>query len=237
MAGVGARRAVRWRWLAAAAVVGQVLFVAGWIVAGALEGHGYSVSRDDISDLTALTAQHAWIMRSTQGIGAVLTIAFSLGALAPSMAVPGRRAALGPWLLAGSLIGLDNLSDAFFRLDCRHADPGCSASAAAASWQGTIHVVVGGVAAVLTIAAAFALAFRMRIVSGWQDLSRPTLGFSVVLLVSFVVYGALAGKDGPGYAQRAAALLLPAGVVVLAMRVRRLAGREQSLTGMARPTP
>ena len=45
--------------LAIAAVAAQVLFVGGWLIGGAIEGHGYSAGRHDISDLTALTAHHA----------------------------------------------------------------------------------------------------------------------------------------------------------------------------------
>jgi hypothetical protein len=69
-------------------------------------------------------------------------------------------------------MGLDNLSDAFFRLDCRTADPGCTA--AASSWHAKVHLAVGLISAVATIAAPFVLAARMRYVPGWRDLARPT---------------------------------------------------------------
>jgi hypothetical protein len=44
-------------------------------------------------------------------------------------------------------MGLDNLSDAFFRLDCQAADPACTPAAAASSWHGKVHLVVGLVSA------------------------------------------------------------------------------------------
>ena len=80
-----------WRWLSVGAVVGQVLFVVGWLLAGAIEGHGYSVVRDDISDLTAMTAQHDWVMRSTQGLAAVLTIVSVAARERDGMSTPGAR--------------------------------------------------------------------------------------------------------------------------------------------------
>jgi hypothetical protein len=82
-------------------------------------------------------------MLTAQAIAGTLVILFALFALLPALAVPGRGPALGPWLLAASLIGLDNLSDVVFRLDCRAADPGCTAAAAAGSWHGRVHLAVG----------------------------------------------------------------------------------------------
>jgi hypothetical protein len=101
-----------------------------WLLAGTMQTGGYSAASHDVSDLGALTEQSPLVMLTAQGIAGALTIAFALLALQPALAVPGRRAALGAWLLAASLMGLDNLSDAFFRLDCRAADPGCTAAAA-----------------------------------------------------------------------------------------------------------
>jgi hypothetical protein len=92
------RRAVR---LSRAAIPGQVQFVLGWRVVGALEGHGYSPGCHDISDLGALTAHLAVPDLLTLGVAGALTIAFALWALRPALAVPGRREAIGaqmsPW--------------------------------------------------------------------------------------------------------------------------------------------
>jgi uncharacterized protein DUF998 len=126
-------------WLAWGAVAGVVVFNLGWLVAGAVQGDGYSVASHDVSDLAALTARSPWVMLTSQFIAGTLIILFALFALfalRPALAVPGRGTALGALLLAASLIGLDNLSDAFFRLDCRAADPGCTTAAAASLWPG-----------------------------------------------------------------------------------------------------
>jgi hypothetical protein len=164
------RRAV---WLAWGAVAGIVVFNLGWLLAEAVQGSGYSVASHDISDLGALTARAPWVMLTAQGIAGTLTILFALFALRPALAVPGRGQALGAWLLAASLMGLDNLSDVFFRLDCRAADQGCTAATAFSSWHGRVHLAVGLLSGIAMIAAPFVLAARMRRADGWHDLSWP----------------------------------------------------------------
>jgi hypothetical protein len=215
-----ARPAIRLAW---GAVAGVVIFDAGWIVAGALQVGGYSVARDDVSDLGALTATHPWVELTASGVAGVLVIAFAVFALRPALAVPGRGTALGAWLVAASLMGLDNLSDVFFRLDCRAADPGCTATTAVGSWHGTLHLVAGAIAAIATVAAPFALAARMRRLERWSDVMRPTLVFGWAILAVLIGYVTFERKTGGGYLQRTAIVLLSVGVVALALRVRSLA--------------
>ncbi len=210
--------------LAIAAIAGQLLFVGGWLIGGALEGHGYAAGRHDISDLTALTAHHATFNRGTLLVSGLLTAAFALWALRPSLTVPGRGPAVSAVLVAVSLPALDNLSDAFFRLDCRAADVGCTSSVAASSWHGTIHVVVFLVVAIPTLVAPFALSRRMRAVEGWSDLARPARVFGMGLVVVFIATAASQGSSAQGWTQRFAATLAAFGVTVLAVRVLRLAG-------------
>jgi hypothetical protein len=214
------RRATRLAW---GAVGGVVVFNLGWLLAGAVQGGGYSVASHDISDLGALTARSPWVMLTAQGIAGTLIILFALFALGPALAVPGRGTALGAWLLAASLMGLDNLSDAFFRLDCRAADQGCTAAAAASSWHGRTHLAVGLLSGIATIVLPFVLAARMRQADGWRDLARPTVLAGVLLVAVLAAYVAFEGKTGGGYLQRAAIVLFSAGVVTLALRVRALA--------------
>lgn len=209
------------RWLAGGAIGAQVVFTGGWLLGDALQDAPYSAARDPISDLGALTARHAWVILTAQGIAGALTIAFAIFALRPAMAVSGRRAAIGPWLVAGSILGLDNLSDAFFRLDCRVADPGC-ASVAIASWHAEIHDVAAVIGVALAVAAPFALARRMRLAAAWRDRARPALAFGVLFALIAGGYVALAGSDGGGYAQRGLVAIGSAGVVLLALRVRAL---------------
>src|SRR5205823_9444796 len=134
--------------------------------------------------------------------------------LRPSLTVPGRRMAVSAVLVAVSLPALDNLSDAFFRLDCRAADAGCTSSVAS-SWHGTIHIVAFIVAAVPTLVAPFALSRRMRAVEGWSDLARPARIFGLALLVAFVATAASHGSTAQGLTQRIAATMAAFGVAAL----------------------
>jgi Protein of unknown function (DUF998) len=218
------RETGRVRWLAWGAIAAQVVFTGGWLLGDALQDAPYSAARDPISDLGALTAQHAWIILTAQAVAGVLTIAFAIWALRPSLAVDGRRPPLGPWLVAGSVLGLDNLSDAFFRLDCRTADPGC-ATLSILSWHAEIHDAAAILSVALAVLAPFALARRMRLVAGWRDRAPAALVFGVAFTLVVAAYLALTGSGGDGYAQRALAVAASAGVVLLALRVRLLAAQ------------
>src|SRR6185295_1007568 len=103
-------------------------------------------------------------MLAIEGVSGVLTMAFAVGALRPALGIAG-------WLVAVSLPALDNLGDVFFRLDCRAADAGCSASQATASWHGKMHIAVFLIAAIPTLIAPFVLSRRMAAVDGWRDLA------------------------------------------------------------------
>jgi hypothetical protein len=204
----------------------QALFIAGWLLAGAIEGHGYSVARHDISDLAALTAHHPWLPLATEGIAGAATIAFAIWALQPSLAGPGLRAPLSAWLVALSLPALDNLGDVFFRLDCRAADAGCSPSQAAASWHGKAHFVVFAVAAIATVIAPLALAHRMQRLDGWRAAARPTRRFGVLVVAVLLVIGAFSGTAAQGTIQRLGASLVVLGIVPLALHVRSRASGQ-----------
>jgi len=214
-------------WLAGAAIAAQLLFVGGWLVIGQIEGHGYSPGRHDISDLGALTAHHATADRLTEGIAGALTIAFALWALGPSLRSADGKGTLGAWLVALSLPGFDTLTDAFFRLDCRAADAGCTAAEATASWHGKAHLACFVVAALATVAAPFVLSRRMQRVDGWQDLAGPTRAFGVLTILALIVTGASTGTAFQGWTQRGAAVLVCLGIVALAWRVLRGLRRRQ----------
>ena len=214
------------RRLAWATIVAQLACLAGWLFAGAIERHGYSAASDDISDLGALTAHHPAIVLVTCGVSGALTIAFSLVALRPALGI-------GAWLVALSLAGLDDLSDAFFRLDCRAADRGCSISTATASWHGKVHLAAAGIAAIATVLAPFVLARRMRRTAGWRELARPTELFGVVIALCALTSVALTDTPVQGIAQRTLAVVVPLGVVALAVRVIQLNAFE---TPRGRPT-
>jgi hypothetical protein len=51
------------------AIGGVVAFNLGWLLAGALQGDGYSVASHDVSGLGALTARSPWVMLTAEVIG------------------------------------------------------------------------------------------------------------------------------------------------------------------------
>jgi hypothetical membrane protein len=211
--------------IAISAIAAQLVFVGGWLVLGLLEGHGYQPGRHDISDLGALTAQHATVDRLTIFVAGALTIAFALS-LRPSFG-------WAAWLLALSLPGYDTMSDAFFRLDCRAADAGCDTAAATASWHGKMHIVDFVISALATVAVSFVLARRMRRTEGWTDLARPAAVCGVLVVAVLSVTAATAGTAIQGWTQRGAAVIVDAGIVMLAWRILRLETRRRvaTLTG------
>jgi hypothetical protein len=228
---VASGRALPWRRaLAWGAIAGQILVTLAWLIGGVIQGGGYSVAADDISDLGALTADQPWLILIGQAVSGALTMAFAIVAVRPALAVAGRRAPVSAWLVALSAAGLDDLSDAFFRLDCRAADLGCTEAVAMSSWHGTIHGHVGTLTFAILVIAPFALARRMQFVPGWRTLARPALGYGLVLLAAVTAYVLLSISTGGGYAQRAVALLGSAGVIVLALRVLALTSVPSMLT-------
>jgi hypothetical membrane protein len=183
------------------AVVGQLVFVGGWLVLGVVEGHGYSAMRHDISDLGALTAHHATAARLTLFVSGALTVGVALALR--------RRLGNAALLIALSLPGLDGLSDAFFRVDCRAADAGCSMSDATSSWHGKVHIAVFVVAALATVAAPFVLARR---------LGRPARVFGWIVVALLLVTGASSGTAVQGLTQRITAVVVCAAFVALVFR-------------------
>ena len=211
-------------WLCRGAIGGQVLFVAGWFLLGLIEGGGYSAGRHDVSDLSALGADHAAVMLVVTGVSGALTMAFALGALRPALEVPAKRGAVAAWLVALSLPSLDNLSDVFFRLDCRAADAGCTMAAATASWHGRLHVIMFVIAAVATIAAPFALARRMGDLPSWGAFARTTRTFGIAVVAGLVITAATSGTGLQGWTQRGVIVFVCSGLCVLAVAVARRPG-------------
>lgn len=185
--------------LSRAAIAAQLLFIGTFLVVGATEGHGYDAMRHDISDLGALTAHHAGVFRLLVGLAGAITIAFGLLVVRPAL-----RSTTAGVLVALSLPGFDSFTDTFFRLDCRAADAGCSASVALTSWHAKLHLACFAIAAITTVAAAFVIGNR-------------TVGWVTIALLATTA--ASSGSAVQGLTQRIAATVVPLGVAVLAWRL------------------
>lgn len=143
------------RALAWFALAGQVVFIASWIVAGALDP-GYSHLEQGVSALAATDAEHPWIVAA-----GLVVMGLSLAALGPALTpvLPSRPptyAAAGSFLVAGIGVALAGL----LPIDCSFAEESCRrlSDAGALSWQHYAHLWLGLVIQVALIASSLALA-------------------------------------------------------------------------------
>jgi hypothetical protein len=171
------------RALAWFAIAAQAVFVAGWIVAGALEP-GYSNLRMYVSELGRRGAAHPWIFDvavATWGIGFI-----TLGiAILPALAWrPWRRVAPSLFVLAGLLA----LALGPLRLDCAStANHLCyvQEKAGSLSWREYGHAWVSFALEAVLLLTPFALARSL-----WPGrLARSTLlGGAMVAVILFVLF-------------------------------------------------
>lgn len=184
----GVRRRVRA--LAWFAIAAQALFVAGWIIAGALEP-GYSPVRMYVSELGRRGAAHPWIFDLSTVVWGLGFIALGIAMLPALEERPWRRVAPGLFVLAGILA----IALAPLRLDCAASvNHLCSVQQKAGllSWREYGHVWTAFGLEVTLLLTPFALAHAL-----WPGrLARLTLlGASVVamLLVLFLFVGISVG--------------------------------------------
>lgn len=151
----GATHMARARAAAWAAVLIQPLFVAAWIVSGALQPN-YSAVVQPVSDLAAQTARHPYLL-----VAALIALGISLAALTPGLKalLPGRPAttiALAAFAVAGLAFALAGV----LRLDCSgFADAACldAHRRGALSWHSSAHLWAGLVAELALMVGPFAL--------------------------------------------------------------------------------
>lgn len=171
------------RALAWAALAGQLLFIAAWVVAGALEP-GYSHVEQAVSELGAGDAAHPWLMN----LGLVV-LGLSIAGLGPALltVLPRRRAAgvaAGLFALAGVAVILSG----FLHLDCGMTQQACVDrwDAGELSWHHATHLWLGLVFNLAFVATPFALARALwPRPSGLLALGCGTTG--VVILALFFV--------------------------------------------------
>ena len=157
----------------------------GWVAGGFAQPAAYSVSRDDISDLGAITAASPWLYNQVgTNLTGLLIVVCALGlwrALSPSALGRLGAAAL---LLAGVGAFLDGL----FRLDCRGIDAAC-----------TNHKLESGFTAAFTLVAPVLLALAFRRSPAWRGAWLPSLLTFPAIIVANVIFSAI----GDGAATRA----------------------------------
>jgi hypothetical protein len=180
----------RLAWLAIAA---QPLFVASWVVAGALQ-HGYSHAESGVSALGARDAAHPWIVNT-----GIVLLGLSIAALGPCVlaVLPRRRAATvaaALFVAAGILFALIAAAP----IDCDLAHAGCRArfDANELSWRTDAHLWLGLAFDLAFVATPFALARALW--PGPIALSSLSAGFTGIAITvgSAVVTNGLGAAEG-----------------------------------------
>jgi hypothetical membrane protein len=167
--------------LAWAAILTQVVFVGGWVLAGALEPR-YSATRQYISELGRIGAANPWIFVIFMAIWGMGWIALAVAA------VPSLRGR--PWPLAMPLFfvlaGLCAILVGPLRMDCSSIlSVVCKSryDAGAASWHFYAHAWLSVAIKAFLLLTGFAFAR-----SAWpSELARLVLGGALVLLAAGIV--------------------------------------------------
>jgi len=203
-----------------AGICGLASFVTvniGWIAGGLAQPDAYSVARDDISDLGAVTASSSWIYnRIGANLTGLLVVVLAMGlwrALSPD--VLGRLGA-ATMLVAGAGAVLDG----FFRLDCRGIDTSCRND----SWHSHAHKIESGITGVATVATPLILAFAFRRIPAWRDSWLPSLIAVPAIVLANIVFSAV----GNGAATRAGTVV--AFLWIAFVSVRLLQKRDRPAT-------
>ena len=220
--GCGGRASVEWL-TGAAGIAAAVVFTIGWIVAGLLEP-GYDWARQDVSDLTAATAENPWVFRAAETLAGALLLVFTLGLY---RAVGDRWSGrVGAALLALFAAG-EVAVGAYLHLDCSLADAVCRS--ADHTTRHELHEALSGVSFLALLVAIFSLARRFHRDVTWRPLGSVTLVASAATVAFLVLYMVLAREPGGGIAQRLAITTLLGWIAFLGYRLRlgtRAASRD-----------
>lgn len=210
--GRGRRASVEW-WTGAAGIAAAVVFTIGWIVAGLLEP-GYDWARQDISDLTAATAETPWVLRAAETVSGALLLVFALGLYG---AVGDRWSGrIGAALLA-LFAAVQVAVGAYLHLDCSLADPVCR-SAEHTTRHG-LHEALSGVSFLALLIALFSLAYRFHRDLSWRPLGKASIVAAVATVAFLVLYMALQWEPGGGIAQRLAITTIFGWIAVMGYRM------------------
>jgi hypothetical protein len=185
----------RWAWIGIAA---QPVFVVSWLAAAFWQGSRYSVVKQSISDMYALTAPHGAFLVILYTICGAATIGFALFSVRPTLRPGGRAATVGSALLALSVAGLGDLLSPFERLACRAADPGCTTARAVSNSGGKLDGNLTAIGVLLLVVAAFFLAHAMQRLPGWRAWAWPTR-WTAVLIVGLTIAEALTKANSGFY--------------------------------------
>lgn len=209
---------------AVAGLIGAVVMTVGWIVAGLLQPASYSWSTQEISDLGALTAEHAWVWNLADSLSGVLLTVFSVGLF--SLIKSTRSGRIGAVLIG--VVGVGSVLDGLLREDCAlSTSKACQRlqDGPGLSWHHQAHDIESVIVVTAMLIAPFMLARAFGQFKVLSSLTTHSFATGVALVIATAAYLALYGDGGGGIAQRALALLFMMWIAVLAsFMLRRRAG-------------
>src|SRR4051794_38818536 len=216
------------RKLAWFALVGQVVFVASWVVAGALEP-GYSHADQGVSELGARTAEHPLIVNAGLVVFGLTFVALGVALLA---VLPARLAAA--LFVAG---GIAVIASGLIRLDCGISHPHCEAlwRAGKLSWHESGHLWAGLISRLLLALTPFALARALYP----GPVAALALGAGVNGIAIGVLAFVLSGDDsaGDGLIQRVEFAVLHLWVLIVAVGILHALRQPRSPGQLVRLRP
>jgi Protein of unknown function (DUF998) len=213
-------------------VIGQLAFMAGWLITETWQGPGYSLVSDTISDMQAATAPHVWFPISCFAAGGIGTFCFAAFGLAPALRSAGETARSAPWQLAIAALALGN---SFPLAPCRLPDPGCTAHSQLFSAGGLTDAVVSTIALLVLVRVPSNLWQRMRLVPTWQRVMPVMLAARVGCPACFVLlFAATLTGTAQGLAERLLVTSCVLWVLVLAMTAIAI-GRHHDHAVQAEP--
>lgn len=171
---IAASRSTLRKVLLACGIAASLVYVAANML-GAMRWQGYSSTNQAVSELSAIDAPSRPLIVPLMLAHGVLALAFGIGAV--WSAGRNRSLRISCWLLVG--VGAVDLAAPLFPMHLRGVE---------GSLTDTMHIIVTGVTVVLFLlaigfgAAAFGRRFRL---------------YSLVTLVTLLVFGAVAGMQGP----------------------------------------
>jgi hypothetical membrane protein len=210
--GRGRLASVEW-WTGAAGIAAAVVFTIGWIVAGLLEP-GYDWARQDVSDLTAATAENPWVFRAAETVAAALLIVSALGLYG---AVGDRWSGRVGAALLALFAAVQVAVGAYLHLDCSLAEPACRS--AEHSTQHQLHEALSGLSFLALLVALFSLARRFHRDVTWRPLGMVSLIAGAATVAFLVLYMPLQWERGGGVLQRLAITTVFSWIAVMGYRL------------------
>ncbi len=196
-------------------LLAPVAWLSAIVFGGLAQPDSFRSLEDNISDLGALTADHAWIYnRIGTNLTGLLVLGFALGVWrVVGKSITGR---IGAGLLV--VVGLGMFSEGFLRLDCRGIDAACEND----SWHSTAHGIESGITGVGLYFAPVFLAFAFRRIPEW----RPLWIWTLAALPATIAGGAIGSAFGNGAASRGGAIVWFAWVALAAAWMLRVSSAE-----------